>query len=278
MRTERTGNDYRFTFDSLLDLADSAGKCDPGLLTDPRYNERSHFTGATAPVALALAREGWSEHLATTLAIADDAVTKIEKEHEISTFVPAFDVTGADVDMARFLDGEPECMVDYPLTEIVKAGRVITLCASISYSAAVSTASIIRRGQTITALALVLARAGYACELWADVSWQGKGSLAGYSGTVRVLVKSVNDVIDPARILYALAHPSVLRVLTFAVMRSLPREYGAIRDGHSCHPVNALEDLPDGTIYLPAVCTNRDRSNLDAEVIGYLRELGVLAD
>lgn len=279
MRQQRNGNDFRFDFDSLDDLASFVDALPPDVRSKPSLGDREHFTGARSLThATELARLGWSKDLDATIAIADAAVDKIDREYEVGAFLPVYDVSGVEVDVARFLDDEPECMVDYPLTPIVKAGRVIALCASVCFSAAVSARSIERRGRMITALALTLARAGYASELWADVTYVGYGEARGKTMTMRTCVKSASDVIDPERIQYAFAHPSMLRCLGFACAATLPGDYAGMLDSVSCQPGDPPKDLPEGTIYLPSVTSDRDIPDLDKALLGYLRELEIIQD
>src|SRR6266704_3583274 len=140
MRTENLPNDVtRLSFDSLADLAATAerhiieGDVPRVILKKPDWLGCKDWQAG-----IALARDGWAEELTATLDVAESAIRKVEAEHTMDTFVPTFDVCGVDVDVARYLSGEPECMVDYPLTPIVKAGRVITLCVGSGISSVIS--------------------------------------------------------------------------------------------------------------------------------------------
>src|SRR5260221_137698 len=139
---------------------------------------------------------------------------------------PVYDVSGDSVDIGRYLAGEPECMMDWPLQPTSAAGRVITLCASICYSGSIDAEVIIRRGQVITALALALSRLGHNVEMWADISAMQVGR--GAQSRFRILVKGADDTLDPARIMYAYAHPTMLRRLGFAVQCSQPGEFRSL--------------------------------------------------
>src|SRR6266567_585901 len=88
--------------------------------------------------AIDMALNGWPDELPDALRIAEDAVKLCDQETSAFTFAPVFDVAGGDVDVARYLSGEPECMVDYPLTPTSKVGRVITLCVGLNTSIAIS--------------------------------------------------------------------------------------------------------------------------------------------
>lgn len=226
------------------------------------------WKSATFDDAVGLAREGWTDELDTALELAESAVTMAEKEHMTDSFnQPVWDVTGAQVDVGAYLAGTPECMIDYPLTVTSKAGRVITLCASVIYSGSLDSETVIKRGRVIAALALALSRLGHNVELWADLT----GKNAGGKLQVRVLVKGADDELDPAKVMYAFAHPSMLRQLHFSVLEK--RGYPA-----SQQVLRPERDLPEGTIYLPELVSSHDVPDADEFLRTYLGELGLLAE
>lgn len=271
--------EFTRTYDSLAELADEVPQLCKGY-QDEYATMREWRGNATPNQTLELARMGWTERLAETLTVAQQAVETIERDHEVPVFLPTYDVSGVEVDVSRFLDDEPECMIDYPLTPIVKAGRIITLCASVVFSGAIDPDSIVKRGQAVAALAMALADCGYGFEIWADFSIE-----AHSGGSVirnRVLVKGAHDLLDPSKILFALAHPAMSRTLLFGSCHGAPEDMKRdcqVRQGAGYGmPTDARHDLPEGTIYLPSVRSSRDIPDLDDAVIGYLRELEIIQD
>lgn len=259
----REGN--KVTYWSLDEYADAMEKQG---IAKGTGSEDPAFAGATWDESLNMARKGWTRQLKVALEIAESAVTMAEREHMVDSFnQPVWDVTGAQVDVGAYLAGTPECMVDYPLSETSKAGRVIALCASISYSSAVGSESIKLRGRTMVALAMALSRLGHNTELWADLS----GGHGDREFRIRVLVKGANDELDPARVMFAYAHPAMLRQLHFAAL-----------EGRGW-PSNQLvmppkRDLPEGTIYLPELVSAHDMPEADEFLRAHLGELGLLAE
>src|SRR5579859_5905356 len=180
------------TYYSLGELADGAEKQGRS-----SHSDDPSWAGASFKNALTLARKGWTDQLDSALELAESAVSLAEREHMTDTFQPVWDVSGAEVDVARYLSGEPECMIDFPLSKTSKSGRVVALCASIGVSGSVSPSTIQRRGKLITAFALALSRLGHSSELWADLS--------GANGfRIRILVKGANDELDPAAVMFAM--------------------------------------------------------------------------
>lgn len=240
----------------------------------------SDFTGVPDfETAVNMGHHGWQDELPAALAIAESAVELADKEHMTDTFNPVWDVSGAEVDVARYLSGEPECMIDFPLTKTSRQGRVITLVASRSASAAIESDTLIRRGRLIVALALALSRLGHAVEIWADFCETGSDKTS-YG---RVLVKGVNDEVDPAQIMFALAHPAMLRCLRFGVADGLPGDFrqavGYPGYGKpSPRPADARGLYPEGAIFLPELRSGSDVPNADQFLRKYLGELGLLAE
>jgi hypothetical protein len=219
-----------------------------------------------------MARLGWTEQLDSALDLAESAVETADKQHMMDSFnSPVWDVTGAMVDVGAYLAGTPECMVDYPLSTTSKVGRVITLCASVCYFGSIGSETINRRGRVIVALALALSRLGHNVELWADISSE---SMSGDVLHMRVLVKGADDELDPAKVMFAYAHPAMLRRLGFAVKDKFGKRYHP----SVCHPIAPAKDLPEGTIYLPEICSYGDVPEADEFLRQYLGELGLLSD
>lgn len=239
----------------------------------------SDFTGVeNFAEALELARGGWSEATPEALSIAESAVAKVETERPMASFDPVWDVSGSVVDVGRYLSGEPECMIDFPLREIVKAGRVITLCASVSVSGAVSAESMQRRGAAIVGLAIALSRIGYEIEILADMTATGF-DCRGLR--IQTLIKSAGEPLDVERVMFALSHPAMLRSLAFAgvyyaIEKDDIRTRGYTTTGLGT-PHDPIEDLPDGTIYLPCLLSGDDVPEPERFILDKLRELEILA-
>lgn len=277
------------SFDNTAELAAGAARHSDVIDYMSRMGDDFHGvdSGNVRDVVTKLARDGWAEQLDATLDVAESAVQHAERERPLTQFVPTFDVSGSDVDVARYLSGEPECMIEYPLTEIVKAGKVITIVNGTGVSFAVSADNVMARGRAIFALCVALERCGYATEVIADWSVSGKHAGGGRKGkpdlSVRTMVKSAHDTLDAERLMYAMAHPSFTRVLTYAAANEAPAKVAhsvGVRGaggyyGYSANPDPA--SYPDGSIILPSTLSGED---VDCErfVTDHLRELGILTD
>jgi hypothetical protein len=259
------------TFGSIQEFADTAVEG-----YEPLYTTMDSKT-------LEMVAHGWSEHAPMALDIAESAVTSSVDLCEASAFAPVWDVTGAEVDVARYLSGEPECMIDFPLQATVKAGKVITLVSSADSNWGSDWLS---RGILATALGLALARLGYATEMWADNYGISSSGRTQYQ---RILIKSTADEIDPARMMFAFGHKNMLTQLAFGCFdgyRNMGpayapwyRSYGQGTRGSAEVRTAELEALyPEGTIFLTGQLTNATPESAKAAVEQELRNLGLLAD
>lgn len=249
-------NDYsRKTYNYIAEIADDFDISKEGELS-------KEWHGVTSESELMyLAEHGWQGVEARAMEIADSVIDTIEREHDVPQFETFLDVSGMSVDVGRYLEGEPECMNDFTLVPVPAAGMVITLCASICYSGSVTPADITRRGYGISALAFALGQLGYAVELWADISID-KGNRGNRT---RILVKGPNDEMDVSRIMFAYAHPGMFRGLGFGCPNF-----------HHGMPIDPEEDLPEGTIYLPAVWTANGIVPPYSMVVNALTDLGII--
>lgn len=225
-----------------------------------------------------LVANGWEDSAVECLDIAESAIESVQAEHEMPAFVPRFDVYGGYADVGRFLSGEPECMVDWEPIPTPKAGRVITLVSSVSALGHVSAESMRKRGYVAAALAFALSRMGFATELWADSSAHGRSE--NNVCRTRVLVKGPNDELDPARIMFAYAHPAMMRALSLPSRHAFPEQWikrMGIGVGYGSS-VNPKEDMPEGTIYLPCLRDEGLFEDTAAYLLAYLRVLGIVTD
>lgn len=234
----------------------------------------------TLAEAVALARTGWEDALDQVENMTAGLVDALENETHATTFEVLYGVEGCDVDVARYLSGEPECLISYPMLETPRAGRVVTMCASVTYSGGARAETVRARGLVMTAAAFALDRLGLSTELWADRTIRDqvrRGLGTRYSGAIsqRVLIKGANDVLDPARVLYAFAHPSMLQCLGFATAER--SAWGQRTGQHSGYPIDPLPWLPEGAVYVPTMNTDKDSQDPQGDNLRtLLQTIGVI--
>jgi len=160
--------------------------------------------------ALELSRVGWLKGQADASKIAAPLFNSVSSMIERTDIVR--DVEGAQIDIALFLDGEPECWQRFETSYIDGIGyRVLRLTFNIAASAAISQATITAKGATIAALIQLLEYSGYRVQV--DVLWGGNSP--GIYIQPSVTVKRPDQPLDLPRLMFAMAHPSMLRRLLF---------------------------------------------------------------
>lgn len=129
-------------------------------------------------------------------------------------YVTDMQVSGAFVDVGVFVTGEPECMVNFTPVPDARMGRVIKIVVAGTASWDIPSEHIRIRGIAVLALIDVIHKMGLGIELWWDSSIEGDGSTT-YSTAVKL--HDSNEPLDINTVMFGLAHPSMLRRLTFSI-------------------------------------------------------------
>ena len=234
-------------FDSLVDFADS-------LVEYGYVNPENHGR------ALEHARSGLDQELPQALRILESATEKLLRDQLIEpAFIPVWDVSGAEVDVAAYLAGTPECMIDFTPSGVTGKPVVsIVTCMSLGW---VSRQEVMAQGRAVCALVMAIQATGRSVEVWSDnvTGFQrsaGRGSAWRKAHTVKVKVKGANDVLDPARLMFALGSYDMGRTLGDSIFpcldgridRELERQY-AVGGAAADDPNPDL--YPAGSLILP---------------------------
>lgn len=223
------------SFASLRDLATYAkGPGHGGSSTGEGYGGNN---GTWADVH-ALVATGWHAPRAEVDRIVD-SVRESVRPFVTSDFSPVYDVSGAEVDIDRFLTGEPENMIEQVFAPTLKHGRVVRVLAAIGGSAGVPTDHIQGHGAMVCALIEALRLMGLEVEL--HICYSVTGS-RGTEHTTHVMVKRAGDIVDPDDIMLAVAYADVQRRLVFAVRE---REAPYMRDAIVGHSYGQGQDAPE---------------------------------
>lgn len=221
-----TGRHTVRVWETFADYVRTAKETKPIAKEGCWYSAKESFYGTRSwDDAIRLADTGYVD-------VRPDVDALVEKmEQKIAPMLmPAFemffDVSGGAVDIGRFVDGEPECMVETRLVKIAKPGRVITILVSGGVLQNASTTDIITRGCAIVALVDSLERMQHRAEIWLEMSCASDYSATVGRGTILthlVRVKNAEDSLDIDTLMFAIAHPSRHRRLTFAIRRNEER-------------------------------------------------------
>lgn len=258
MFKETTGHHHVVSFDSLGELT-AYSKTLPDHRSDG-MPDRSYYGSGVSNMSdvhkiadNGLAREGIE---AIKLANVDGAHQDVKDQQ----FQTRWDTQGSDVDVARYLSGEPENMLAYWSEDIEDQQAVAVLVVNIAVNCNVTSPAFKKHGQSLVALAEAIDTSGMQSEIWVDAFIDGRD---GYTGRFKLLAKAPGEIFDPGAFMFTLTHPSFFRAMQLNAMHDWPKAwhepigigYGY---GHAVTTFEHPEDYPAGAIYIPAMRQDSD--------------------
>lgn len=169
-------------------------------------NPKSFTQTKTFDEAVQLLRGGWTDGLRKIAELSEKVTAAIGAPAPEMQMVP--DVQGGAVDMGAYLAGEPESMTTW--FEEPGNNKIVHFAINMSASAGVGANSLLARGAVIAATIDALESAGNRCVV--DVM---NSVSHNWRFTTIVRIKDAQDPLDMERLAFAVAHPSMLRRLTF---------------------------------------------------------------
>lgn len=210
--------------------------------------------------ALRIARDGWAEGIEQ----AAEILQILNVEHA-SQRKRAYSVAGGQVNVGKMLSGNPMHMIKRPK----QPGRkIVTLFVETSMSAGIRPDTIKTRAVIIAALAEILEREGYSCEIVAtDISISDR---AFYQ--LATTLKAAGERLNLFDTIFGLGHPSFLRRFSFATLSSSAECWAISGDGQGSPSVMFNEEYPTGRneFYIRPLTTNIERDTLHETVIAML--------
>lgn len=205
----RNGNGKQVVFTSMADvianMADRKGRY--------RANGDDAWTGAQSlGHAVTMLRDGWTEGRQ----IVDGVIGSLESDlqqvaHDMVQDM-VHDVAGAYPDMGLYMEGEPECMVQFVTADPdTTSGQVTRLLVDNGANAKHTAQWMTKRAGAIAALVHVLGMVGKSVEVWV-------ASPVDIHGKMHDTVVRVHEAGTPVNIdsiAFALGHPAMLRRIMF---------------------------------------------------------------
>lgn len=274
-------------FDSVSEIAERVATKHRGAPTLSTIERDPEWYGGVDSFDKArdMARVGWDDKTDDWMKIAEDTLESIERSFEVPSWSSHYDVTGSDVDVSRYLNGEPENMIQFNLIQATKVGRVVSLSINIAASAMVDAETIEARGKSVMALVFALERIGIRTEIFADLQVEGYGWRGNTKyGRIITKVKDASEILDPAVVAFALAHAAFFRAFGIPAMHDFPEDY---RDNLSVGgsygmPTNELNNenvMPEGTIQVESAMRGGwKKEKAETFVIKHLKDLGMIDD
>jgi hypothetical protein len=208
---------------------------------------------------MAIARKGWNE--------GRDRIKSESFKHNLDLgrmhrdYMPVHDTTGESVDVGRYLENDPECMIALPDTQKQGRGRTIEIlynlttccnqCSSLTcFVENPPGHSVTLRGLATMMLVHRLEEEGFMVELFGCIAVRKgpRNNLSEHGYFCAFPIQRAGDVVDLDQTAFILMHPSAFRRLGLSVIENLfditPKtssEYGA-----------AIHAPADSDIYIPA--------------------------
>ena len=153
----------------------------------------------------------------------EEGARKLLLREEFKTIQPSIIKTmgtsGGAVDVAAFLSGEPECMVDYRFDEAPQ--KFVNFYIGISASWTVTAHTLLKRGAVIYTMIRAMEILGYSMSLKICCRFESYcHSKAFYS----VQVKKAGEYLDPSVVAFWMTSPAVLRRLFFRLAEDSSEE------------------------------------------------------
>ena len=201
-------------FDSLPEALQYAKENTNRKSSDKRETGEKWYGSKDLDTAVEMGMSGWHDIRPEV----DEMFSKMEEHISVAigeVFQTKYDFGGDSVDMDRYLQGDPECMIDYVSEPAGRMGRVIRIHVAICASASVSTERIMRRGVLACALVDCLNKLGVGVEVWTEEACSNRGD---QKWSTLIKLHSSEERLDINNLMFALAHPSMLRRVGFSIL------------------------------------------------------------
>ncbi len=253
MRPERV---HRLEFDHFVDFLAVA---ETGSARS-KYKRSRNSSNPTWDVGdgwdetLELAHSGWPRGVDEVMAVSSTLIESVQKSIDsVSAKIMHNDVAGTLVNVPVYLSGLPENMISFD--PVYRPNKVVRIGVSCAFSADIPADIIVRRGAAIAAAIDLLEAREIRCEVILQERVIGY-NVGDVAAEWFVTLKKANMPLQIDQIAFAIAHPSMLRHLGFAVQENLlPDEW---QDAICGSAYGHIEDTPEddeyhGDVYIPSM-------------------------
>lgn len=221
--------------------------------------------------ATALAHNGWSDGVEKCKAIAQPLIDRLSIMIERPEI--RYDVCpGIDYDMGLVVTGDPEHWMSYEYQTVEGEGnRLVRITFDCTVSSGISAEIIQAKGAVLAALVELLELGGNRVEVVCLPIRTGHGYAyepkhENYTAYASVVVKRFEQPLDMNRLMFAFAHPSMLRRIGFrfaencpvAVQNAMGASYGSCIKEQPTEPETRCDIFIGSSIYGDPVWTNTE--------------------
>jgi hypothetical protein len=233
---------------------------------------RSGFFGTTDPdEARQLGLFGWPEGRA----IIERLKAQIDQRLGLQNrqYVPVHEVSGAYVDVGRYCEGVPECMLTFEESESPQAGFV-SIHVSTGVNACVTTEEIQVHGAAVGALVDALESVGQRVKL----TWERSSYGGDWQITLSMTLKDYDQPLDLDRLGFFLTHNAPRRIMAWHEYLKSPKRVrcalGVTAEGVECWATNDAELASASDLHIVNIDA-RTQEDAARWVLGELEKLGV---
>lgn len=206
--------------------------------------DREKFTGThTFYEAVKLARYGWEDGLKKLEYYEEMADKDYASKVADNVWDVENQVTGSYVDVGAYLQGVPECMCDFVSK---RTNTFADVLVNPSISCWVKGKTIIDRGREIMKLVDALEKRHIKTRVCLMFVVKGEFNDDSKFYVVNIVCKDYCELLDQNRLIFALAHPSMVRRLLFSMMeqeKDIGEDFGCPCGGYGI-PGN-IKNLPE---------------------------------
>jgi len=180
------------------------------------------------------------------LAAARELVTMPEG---VASLVPVPQIAeeGDEVMIDRYLDGESDCWLAFPMAETPQRGCVVSVWVHVSGGADISQDVFAARGAAALALIDALENAGFR----AEVTMTGRSVTDERIFDFRAIIKRAEDSLDLDRMAFCLMSPAVQRRLLFRLREKSDAPTHWISNAMGASQNLRTDEIPEGVIFFP---------------------------
>jgi hypothetical protein len=212
-------------------------------------------------------RTGWPEGRQ----LLEDALIEVKRDYD-SYNTLEFSVAGAFSMVPNYCAGDPECMVIDPGQSLRNQKPIIRIDYNNWIHAGVSTKAMMLRGAAVISLANSLEAQGFSCELRIVGATRGSGSYYNRDRTpaktwsYSITFKRAGEELDLDRAAYAIAHPSCMRRLAFALLEQ-HADLKSQMQGHYGSPTYSNPRENSTSIYIPGADSSYETADSAREAV-----------
>lgn len=213
---------------AFLKVASQGDKTGASHASRDAYGEHWHGTESHAEAVQFAKYGGWNpENIVSLRNSFEELIPKLRQFVEFDA-QRHINTSGDEVNVAMYLAGEPEHMLEWVPSEDQVSRRALCLLVGHSISAGCSARALFIRGQAVIALLRALALLGYELEVWSEETVDNS-----YSNLVRL--HAAGSVMDESAVEFAIGNPAWLRRLLFAAEEMEPmdirKRHGFVSNG-----------------------------------------------